>query len=68
MKFGIFQTTTRDARRRLLLDPPARPGQLLLIDGGPALPPEKSFPIIPSKVSVVPGQANILGLTPHLHF
>ncbi len=68
VKLGTLQTTTDDAGGFLLVNPSAGPDQLLLIDGGPASSPGKSFPIIPYKVTIVAGQDNTLGFTPHLHF
>ena len=68
IKLGTLQATTDAAGNFLLLNPPAGPDQLLLIDGGPASTPGRSFPIIPYKVTIVAGQANSLGFTPHLHF
>ena len=56
-----------DAGNFLLLNPPVGADQLLLVDGGPASTPDKSFPIVPYKVTIVAGQANTLGFTPHLH-
>ncbi len=62
------QTTTDDGGNFLLQNAPAGANQLLFIDGGPASTPEKSLPIIPYKVTIVAGQNNTLGFTPHLHF
>lgn len=36
------------------------PDRLLLIDGGPAFTPERSYPIVPYKVTIVAGQVNTL--------
>ncbi|MGH8581986.1 MAG: DUF6531 domain-containing protein, partial [Gammaproteobacteria bacterium] len=52
----------------LIQNPPAGANQLLFIDGGPASTPTHNFPIIPYKVTIVAGQNNTLGFTPHLHF
>ncbi len=68
VKLGTLQTTTDDAGGFLLVNPSAGPDQLLLIDGGPASSPGKSFPIIPYKVTIVAGQDNTLSFRPHLHF
>ncbi|MEW6246480.1 MAG: RHS repeat-associated core domain-containing protein [Nitrospirota bacterium] len=68
VKLGALQVSTDDGGNFLLLNPPAGADQLLLIDGGPASTPQHSLPIVPYKVTIVAGQANTLGFTPHLHF
>ncbi|MFQ5657522.1 MAG: RHS repeat-associated core domain-containing protein, partial [Candidatus Methylomirabilales bacterium] len=65
---GALQATTDEGGNFLLLNPPVGPDQLLFIDGGPASTPARNYPIIPYKVTIVAGQANTLGFTPHLHF
>jgi RHS repeat-associated protein len=67
IRLGSLQTTTDDAGNFLLLNAPAGANQLLLIDGGPASTPERNYPIIPYKVTLLAGQANTLGFTPYLH-
>src|SRR5207245_11602752 len=62
------QTTTDDGGNFLLQNAPAGSGQMLFIDGGPASTPDHNFPVVPYKVTIVAGQANTLGFTPHLHF
>lgn len=68
VRLGALQASTDAAGSFLLLNPPAGADQLLLVDGGPASTPERSYPIIPYKVTIVAGLANTLAFTPHLHF
>ena len=68
VKLGTVQDSTDDGGNFLLLNPPVAADQLLFIDGGPASTPGRSLPIVPYKVTIVAGQANTLGFTPHLHF
>ncbi len=65
---GTTQVTTDDAGNFLMPNAPVGADQVLFIDGGPASVPGKSLPIIPYKVTIVAGQANVLSFVPHLHF
>lgn len=40
-------------------NPPVGADQVMFIDGGPASTPGKTLPIIPYKVTIVAGQANV---------
>jgi len=65
---GAMQVSTDDGGNFVMQNPPVGAEQLLLIDGGPASTPTKSLPVIPYKVTIVAGQANVLSFVPHLHF
>ena len=68
VKIGTTQVTTDDGGNFLMQNAPVGADQVLLIDGGPASTPGKSLPVIPYKVTIVAGQANVLTFVPHLHF
>jgi RHS repeat-associated protein len=68
VKIGAAQVSTDDGGNFLMQNPPVGANQVLFIDGGPASTPGKSLPIIPYKVTIVSGQANMLSFIPHLHY
>ncbi len=68
IKIGTTQVSTDDAGNFLMSNAPVGADQVLFIDGGPASTPGKSLPVIPYKVMIVAGQANVLSFVPHLHF
>ncbi|MGH9783994.1 MAG: DUF6531 domain-containing protein, partial [Terriglobia bacterium] len=68
VKLGSLQVPTDDGGNFLMQNPPVGVDQLFFIDGGPASTPGRNLPIIPYKVTILAGQANILGFIPKLHF
>ena len=68
VKIGVVQVVTDDGGNFLMTNPPIGANQVLFIDGGPASTPQHNLPIIPYKVTIVAGQANVLSFVPHLHF